>query len=178
MKHNMAFHNQCDHPFPPMKYNICFSTISKTTFSHCRWSTIWFSTISAAVSTFSHQRSVAASPPENWAGTWNWKLATVSSVDAQWQSWVRSPDSGVVLDKKVAEEVKEDMNEQERSTYRWQNHWTGSCVFYCCSVWWRRRWRRRLRRRWRRRWRGRRGGVKFRGWQADKFSRQVEGGLT
>ena len=55
-------------------------------------------------------------------GSWNWELATVSSVDAQWQSWVRSPDSGVVLDKKVAEEVEEDMNEQERSTYRWQNH--------------------------------------------------------
>ena len=55
-------------------------------------------------------------------GLWNWKLATVSSVDAQWQSWVRSPASGVVLDKKVVEEVEEDMNEQERSTYRWQNH--------------------------------------------------------
>ena len=24
-----------------------------------------------------------------------------------------------------------------------------TCVFYCCSVWWRRRWRRWLRRRWR-----------------------------
>ena len=61
---------------------------------------------------------------EHGTGSWtgNWELATVSSVDAQWQAWVRSPDSCVVLDKKVAEEVEEDMNEQERSTYRWQNH--------------------------------------------------------
>ena len=92
MKHNMVFHNQCGR-FHLFPPEIGGSISSRELGGNLE------------------------------LGSWNWKLATVSSVDAQWQSWVRSPDSCVVLDKKkVGEEVEEDMNEQERSTYRWQNH--------------------------------------------------------